>query len=457
MISLITDSVKHGSSTAHPPVGHIPAVWYSNYMHALKHLKSAAVTGKVVLVRVDFNVPLTTNNGVTQVADDRRLRVALPTIQYLQEKGAKVVLISHLGRPKSSQDLQFSLSIVAEYLRKKLDLEVAFCPQTVGPQAEAAVAELAPGQVLLLENLRYYPEEKANDASFGKSLAGLAELYVNEAFSASHRSHASIVGVTQHIPGYAGLALETEVKTLSALLEKPRRPFVVVLGGAKISDKVGLLTKLSSVADIVLIGGAAANTFLKAEGFEIYRSYVEEASSAGEHEQDFTRVAADIIKDHKTERILKDGYIPLPKILYPIDVIAAPSLDVSDVTQVKTVDLSHDMADTDESEQLLYLDIGPKTRKLYSEVIAQAGTVFWNGPMGVWENELLRAGTKAVGSAIAKSDARSVIGGGDTIAAADALHLEKKFSYVSAAGGAALELLSGETLPGIKPILSKTS
>lgn len=421
-------------------------------MHALKHLRSVAVSGKTVLVRVDFNVPLKQTNTHWQVADDRRIQAALPTIQYLQKNGAKVVLMSHLGRPASKSDSKYSLRTVAEYLGSTLQLPVQFCTETVGELAEQMTRGLQPGGVLLLENLRFYPEEKANDAAFAKKLANLADIYVNEAFSASHREHASVVAVTRYLPAYAGLALELEVSTLESLIEKPKRPFVVVIGGAKISDKVGMLSTLSNVADIVLIGGAAANTFLKAEGFEVYRSFVEEKTSAGAQEQDYTQVAKKIVSAHKTERVLKDGYIPLPKILYPIDVIAAPSLETESKDLVSSINLSHDMADTEEKTQLLYLDIGPKTRKLYSEIIAQAGTVFWNGPMGVWENPLFQAGTKAIGTAITHSSAKSVIGGGDSIAAASSLGLEKKFSYVSAAGGAALQLLGGRELPGLKPL-----
>lgn len=424
-------------------------------MHALKHLKSASVSGRTVIVRVDFNVPLEKGSNPVKIADDRRIKAALPTIEWLVSQNAKVVLISHLGRPKSSADTQFSLSPVAERLSELLDTKVTFCPETVGDAAEAAVSALAEGDVLLLENLRFHKEEKANDAQFAKTLASYADLYVNEAFSACHRAHASIVGIAAHLPSFAGLALETEVKTLTNLVEKPKHPFVVVIGGAKISDKVGMLEKLSDIADIVLIGGAAANTFLKAEGFEIYRSFVEENSSAGAAEKDYAAVAEEIIAEHKTEKVLKDGYIPLPKIIYPIDVVAAPKLETTDANKVQTIDLSHDMADTQEDTQLLYLDIGPKTRKLYKELLTKAGTIFWNGPMGVWENELFRSGTKTVGSAIAKSAGNSVIGGGDTIAAADALGLEEKFSYVSAAGGAALQLLGGSELPGLVPLQQK--
>lgn len=424
-------------------------------MFKLNTVTPADVTNKTVLVRVDFNVPLTEVHGTWQVSDDRRIRRALPTLQFLIENHCKVIVISHLGRPKNPQDTKYSLEPIAEYIKEKLNLPIEFVQATIGQKVKDAVAAQNPGTILLLENLRYHAQEKENDPEFAKELASVAEVYINEAFSASHREHASVVGVTEYLPSFAGLALTEEVTALHALMENPKRPFVVVLGGAKISDKVGALKNLSDLADIVLIGGAAANNFLKAEGFEIYRSFVEEKIGAGAAKKDYSKVARQIITQHKTEKILKDGYIPLPKILYPIDVVAAPSLETRSATRVKVVDLHTHMADQDESVQLFYLDIGPKTRKLYAEIIAKAGTVFWNGPMGVWENKLFEEGTKTIAKAIVKTQATTVIGGGDTIAASHHFHLEHKFSYVSAAGGAALELLSGAVLPGLKPLVSK--
>jgi phosphoglycerate kinase len=424
-------------------------------MFTLRTFTPADIQNKTVLIRVDFNVPLIETSKGWTVKDDRRIQRALPTIELLIKHNAKVILMSHLGRPKSATDPKYTLKNVAEYIEKKFSLPITFVPAVVGAPVHDAQVGQQPGTILLLENLRFYSEEKANDPVFAKQLAGLADVYINEAFSAAHREHASIVGVPEHIPAFAGLSLTEEVTALQTLLDEPKKPFVVVLGGAKISDKVGALKNLSRVADIVLIGGAAANNFLKADGYEIYRSFVEEKVGAGASEKDYTRVARRIIAEHKTEKILKDGYIPLPKIIYPIDVLAAPSLETHALTRIKTIDLSHGMADQDESAQLFYLDIGPKTRKLYSEILAKAGTIFWNGPMGVWENPVFAEGTKAIAKTIAQSDARTVIGGGDTIAAAHFFHVEHKFSYVSAAGGAALELLSGEMLPGLKPLLNK--
>lgn len=423
----------------------------------LNTLTVSACKDKTVIVRVDYNVPLTKDKNPT-VKDDRRVRDTLETLSFLLEHAKKIILIAHLGRPKSPADTQFSLAPVAAHLEKLIAHKVLFIPETVGEKVEQVVEAAPAHSLILLENLRFQKEEKANDIEFSKKLAALADVYINEAFSASHRSHASVVGVPKYLPAYAGFSLTKEATALNTLMEKPKRPFVVVLGGAKISDKVGAITHLSKLADIVLIGGAVANNFLKAEGFEIYRSFVEENTNVKDGEpQDYTRVAAELVNQFKTERTLIEGYIPLPKLIYPIDVIAGPSLETAIESQIKIVDLTHDMADTEENIQLQYFDIGPKTRRLYKEIIAQAGTVFWNGPLGVWENPLFSGGTRTVAKAISDltPKADTILGGGDTIAAAHYFHVDKKFDYVSAAGGAALEFLSGKTLPGFEPLLKK--
>ena len=409
------------------------------------------VRNKTVLVRVDFNVPLRHSARGWQVSSDKRIRSSLKTIQFLLKNHAKVVLISHLGRPKNDTDKALSLRPVADYVRAKYQLPIVFCPETTGEKATETVKNADSGTIILLENLRYHQGEKANDPQFSRSLAKLADVYINEAFSASHRAHASIVGVTKYLPSFAGFTLSEEVSYLSKLVDHPKKPFVVVIGGAKISDKVGMLVHLSKLADLVLVGGACANTFLKAEGFEIYRSRVEEKDASGE--VDYVKVARRLISEYKTEKILQDGFIPLPKLIYPIDVIAAPKLDTSARSQTRVIDLTTGMADTQEDEQWLYLDIGPKTRKLYATLLSEAGSIFWNGPMGVWENPLFATGTRVVSRAIVHSQAYSVLGGGDTIAAAHHNHTEARFSYVSAAGGAALEFLSGKILPGLRPLL----
>lgn len=419
----------------------------------LRSLTSTAVRGKRVIVRVNFDVALHTKGSTSTVADDTRLRATLDTIHFLQEEGSRIILISHLGRPRGKVVPELSLKPIAEYLQNKLDLPISFVADCGGPLTMAAIKTQEPGEILLLENLRFYPEERENDRNFAKKLASLADVYINEAFSNAHRPHASMIGVPEFLPSFAGFNLTTEVRTLSKLISKPKKPFIVILGGAKISDKVGALKYLTDLADIVLIGGAIANNFLSAEGFEIYRSFVEESST--KMDADYVEVARELIEEHKTERILKDNYIPLPKLLYPIDVVAGPELSTTNKADTKIIDLSHDMADTNESVQLQYLDIGPKTRQLYIELIANAGTVFWNGPMGVWENELFSEGTKAIAKAITKTDAYTVLGGGDTISAANHFHVEHKFTYVSTAGGAALKFLSGKMLPGILPLLEE--
>jgi 3-phosphoglycerate kinase len=420
------------------------------------HVRTPSVSDiahKTVLLRVDYNVPLTKTTP-PQIRDPRRIAQSIKTLEFLLKHKAKVVVISHLGRPKSPDDAHLSLRPVAEYLSQEAHLPVAFVPRTIGAEVRQTIEQMQPGTALLLENLRFFPEEKKNDAKFARELAALADVFVNDAFSAAHRSHASVVGVTKLLPSFAGFSLAEEVKSLGGLLDTPKRPFVVILGGAKISDKVAAVENLANLADIVLVGGAVANNFLKAEGLETFRSYTEEASADLKKEGvDYTQVAAALMEEHKTERMLKDGYIPLSKILYPIDALAAPALETSDTTELQTFDLTNGMEDRLENEQLLYLDIGPKTRKLFAEIIAQAGTVFWNGPMGVWENPLFARGTRAVAAAIADSRAKSVLGGGDTIAAIHHFKMEDRFSYVSAAGGAALDFLGGIPLPGIVPLL----
>lgn len=432
----------------------------------LRPLTPSDITNKTVLLRVDYNVPLQKKaDGSIEIKDTKRIEDTLTTIEFLRHNNAKIVIIAHLGRPKD-KDPSLSLESVANYLRDSCLLPAAFCPNCIGDEAKKCVNALNPGELILMENLRYFEEEENNDETFAKQLSELAEVYVNDAFSNSHRAHASMVGVTKFLPSFAGLTLQKEVETLSKLLNKPDKPFVVVLGGAKISDKVGAVEHLGNLADIILVGGAVANNFMKADGLEIYRSYVEDASSdTKKREIDYVAFAQDMLQEHKTEHMLKDGYIPLPKILYPIDVVATSgrsvsrSLESGQQTQkpkdpkTTIIDLTHDMQDTEESIDLQYLDIGPKTIKLYSEIIAQAKTVFWNGPMGVWEQPAFRDGTQQIARSIAQSKANTVIGGGDTIAAIDSFGLDHSFTYVSAAGGAALEFLSGKVLPAIKPLI----
>lgn len=416
------------------------------------------VANKLVLVRVDYNVPLKEDGGFWQVADDQRIKASLKTLEFLLENGARVILMSHLGRPKSIEDRKFSLKPVADYLRSQFNFKVKFAPDCVGELAKQAANQLQAGEVLLLENLRFHPEEKKNDPEFAKQLASLAEVYINEAFSNSHRAHASMVGVPALLPHFAGFALKDEVENLSNLIVSPKRPFVIVVGGAKISDKVEAVQNLSKLADIVLVGGGVANNFLKAMGIETHKSYLQDISSdLAKENVNYVEVARKLISDNKAENILKDGYIPLPKILYPTDVIAsAPAVmenkdaDVPSVEETQLINLYKDYKDTPDDEDLMYLDIGPKTIRLYQEVILQAGTIFWNGPMGVFEKNAFSRGTSEIARAIAKSSATTVLGGGDTISAIEKFGLCDRYDYVSAAGGASLDLLAGKKLPGLE-------
>lgn len=419
-----------------------------------------AISNKKVIIRVDYNVPLVEVDGQWQVRDDKRIKNSLKTINFLLENKAKVVLISHLGRPKSKDDQQFSLAPVAQYMQAKLNLPVSFVDDCVGEKVKAAIEQLPAGQILLLENLRFYAEEKKNDEQFAQQLASLAEVYVNEAFSNSHRAHASMVGIPKHLPSFAGFSLADEVENLGALIIEPKRPFVIVVGGAKIADKVEAVRNLSNLADIVLVGGGVANNFLKADGIEVHKSYLQDVSSDLDKENiNYVEFADKLINDNRTERILKDGYIPLPKILYPSDVIAAApavmentDVSVPKVEDTQLIDLYKDYKDTPDDKDLMYLDIGPKTIRLYQEVLLQAGTIFWNGPMGVFEKDAFNRGTLEIARAIAKSGAMTVLGGGDTIAAIKKFDLADRYDYVSAAGGASLDFLAGKELPGLKAL-----
>lgn len=427
----------------------------------LRHLDRTAISGKTVIVRVDFNVPLEkkggTQNAEVVVADDNRLRQALETISFLRDHRAKVLLISHLGRPKNEPDLAFSLKPIASALETLLHSPVGFIDNCVGDDVKKQVEKLKPGQVVILENLRFYPGEKQNDPTFSRQLAELADVYVNEAFSTSHRAHASIVGITAHLPSYAGFAFAKEVETFNQLMTKPKRPFVMVIGGAKISDKVAAVEHLTKIADAVLVGGGVANNFLKADGFEIANSYLQDApADLKKQGVDYVEVAEELIEETKQNRMIIDGYIPLPKIIYPIDVIAAPTIESTKGELIELVNADEDEELKNRKKRLMYLDIGPKTIKLFTDVLEQAGTIFWNGPMGVFENETFANGTTAIAKVIAQSKATTILGGGDTIAAVRAHKLEDRYDYISAAGGAALDYLSGKTLPGVEPLLVKS-
>lgn len=386
-----------------------------------RSVADADVAGKRVLVRVDFNVPL---DG-ERVTDDTRIRAALPTIRLLRERGARIVLASHLGRPKGKQDERFTLAPVAKRLEELLSAPVAFVAATTGHEAKAAVEALAPGGVLLLENLRFDPGEEANNPGFAQDLAALADAYVDDAFGAAHRAHASVVGVAGHLPTYAGLLLLAEIEILSRLLRKPERPFVAILGGAKVSDKLGVVEHVLDRVDVLLIGGGMANTFLLAQGAEV-------GSSLAERER---------LADARTvlERARELGV----RVLLPTDAVVAHSLDDAEGTVVAVGSIPADAS---------IFDIGPDTVRAFAAVIGTAGAVFWNGPMGVFEREPFAAGTHGVAEAVAASPGFTVVGGGDSVAAVEQAGLADRIGHISTGGGASLELLEGRTLPGLAAI-----
>jgi len=369
-----------------------------------------------VLLRVDFNVPL--SEGTVQ--DDTRIRAALPTIRLLHERGASVILCSHLGRPKGKLVPSLSLRPVAARLAELLDEAVEFAADCVGPAAQAAAARLRPGGLLMLENTRFYPQETENDPTFAGQLAELAELYVNDAFGSAHRAHASTEGVAHFLPSAAGLLVEQEVKFIKEALSSPERPYVVLLGGAKISDKIGLVRKLLSEADALLVGGGMANTFLAAQGLDLADSLVEQESLP---------VAAELLAQ------------PGSRIHLPVDVVVAS--EFSELAE-------HRVAKVDQIPVgWRAADIGPQTLEQFSEVLRPAKTILWNGPMGVFEIEIFSAGTRGIAQAIAGVHALSIVGGGDSVAAVQQAGLAARFTHLSTGGGATLALLEGQTLPGL--------
>lgn len=387
-----------------------------------KSVKDVNVKGKKVLVRVDYNVPI--KDG--QVGDDTRIRAAMPTLEYLLKNGAAVILMSHLGRPKGGPDPKYSLRPVAAYLSNLLGKEVKFAEDSIGPLAESAAASLQPGEVLLLENTRFHPEEEKNDPEMSRQLASLADIYVNDAFGSAHRAHASTEGVARHLPAVSGFLLEKEIKYLGQAIASPKRPFVAILGGAKISDKIGVIRNLLSRADQVLIGGGMANTFFKAQGYPIGESLVED---------DALDTARALVEEGSTHLRL------------PVDVVIAEKFDAE--AEKKTME----MGPIPSGWRIM--DIGPKTVEIYSKAIQGAGTVVWNGPMGVFEFFRFSDGTFGVAKAVAKSKATSIVGGGDSVAAIVESGVADKITHISTGGGASLEMLEGIELPGLAALQDK--
>ncbi len=417
----------------------------------LKTPSATDISRKTVLVRTDYNVPLKEKGSQYVVTEDKRILDSLPLINFLIENEAKIILMSHLGRPQGRPDPKLSLQPVADYLREQQQLPVKFAEQTVGAKAVQAAQNLQAGEILLLENLRFQSEEKNNDAAFAKQLAEMADVYINEAFSTCHRCHASIQAITEYLPVFAGRHLQHEVENLSRIMDKPKHPFVIIIGGAKIASKIEAVQNLHPIAELVMVGGGVANNFLKAEGIETHKSPLEdEIKTENGQTLTYLELAQEIVEKNKTEKVLKDGYIPLPKILTPIDVVAAPD---KNSTETEVIDLTTGMADTPDDRDLKYLDIGPRTIKLFTSLILRAATIFWSGPLGVFEKEPFQSGTREIGRAIAKAGAETFIGGGDTMAAMNQFGYADRFDYVSSAGGAALEFLADKKLPGLEPLL----
>lgn len=391
----------------------------------LKTLRDVEVAGKRVLVRVDFNVPI--REG--KVADDTRIRAALPTIRYLVERQARVILISHLGRPKGKVDERYRLDPVAARLEELLGKRVVKVDDCIGEAPRAAVEAMEPGDVVLLENVRFYPEEEKNDREFARQLAELADLYVNDAFGTAHRAHASTEGVARFLPAVAGFLMEKEISVLGQVLERPVRPFVALLGGAKVSDKIGVVENLLGRVDALLIGGGMANTFLAARGYNLGKSLVE---------PDRLELAREIMEKAEEKNV---------RVLLPVDLVVARAAEPGAESMVVPAD--------GVPEEWMALDIGPRTVELFAQELARAGTVLWNGPMGVFEMEPYAAGTLGIARALAESGATAVVGGGDTAAAVEKAGVADKMYHVSTGGGASLEFLEGRVLPGVAVLMEK--
>jgi phosphoglycerate kinase len=394
-----------------------------------KTIRDIDVAGKHVLVRVDFNVPL---NDEQQITDDSRITAALPTIRYLLDGGAAVILMSHLGRPKGQVVEKMSLKPAADRLSKLLGLEVQLAPESIGPEVEAQAKALQPGQVLLLENLRFHKEEEKNDPEFASKLASLGDLYVNDAFGTAHRAHASTEGVTRTLPGVGGFLMEKELNFLGSALENPRRPFASIVGGAKVSDKIAVLERLISMVDLLLIGGGMANTFLKAQGYEIGDSLFEESK---------VDVARELIRQADQRNL---------NLILPTDVVVADRFAADANAKV--------VAANEVAPGWRILDIGPATVEAFKQALGSAETIVWNGTLGVAEMPAFAKGTEAIVEILAartRAGATTIIGGGDSAAAVEQAGAADKMTHVSTGGGASLEFLEGKVLPGVAALQEK--
>lgn len=386
------------------------------------------VSNKKVLVRADFNVPLDEETGA--IADDSRIQAVLPTIEYLTDRGARVILCSHLGRPKGKVVGKLRLTVVAQRLSQILGHQVECAEDCIGPEVEKAIEKLNNSGVLLLENVRFHPEEERNEDSFAQALSRLADIYVNDAFGTAHRNHASVVGVTKYLPAVAGLLLEKELKSLDGILKHPDHPFIVLLGGAKISDKVAMIENIMDKVECILIGGGMAATFLKAKSYEVGLSLLD----------DMVELAA---------RLMEKAVSNRTRLLLPVDVVVAE--EVRNTAKGNIVSVGNI------SPKARIVDIGPQTIKIFTEELQKSKTVFWNGPMGVCEIPQFARGTLAMTGVLADLDITTVVGGGSTAEIVTKSGLDNKMTFVSTGGGASLKFLAGEALPGVEALMDKTS
>ena len=391
-----------------------------------KSIRDIDVAGKKVFVRVDYNVPMDKAGNITE---DTRIRATLPTLQYLLDNNAALIIACHFGRPKGAVVPEFSVAPIGERLATLIGREVVVAPDCVGPEVEAMSKNLKPGQILLLENLRFHKEEEKNDAEFSKQLASLADVAVNDAFGVSHRAHASVAGITAYLPAVAGLLMEKEIIFVGQTVANPVKPFVAIIGGAKVSDKIGVIENLLKKVDTLIIGGGMANTFLAAQGYDIGKSLLE---------ADKVELAKSLIATAKESGV---------NLLLPTDVVIAEKFAADTAHKVVPV--------TAIDSEWMALDIGPDTAKAYAKSLEDAKTVVWNGPMGVFEMDAFANGTETVAKAVAASSATSIVGGGDSIAALEKTGLSAKITHISTGGGASLEFLEGKVLPGIDALANK--